>query len=75
MAHTVSEIVHGHGYPEKTGLVRVQVQPPIPSCRYHLTYAEETTHLSIYVDRRVQLPVSKWYLIDLILCYLTDLTI
>jgi hypothetical protein len=48
------------------GLVRVEAQPSIPSCCCYFTYAEETTtYLSIYVDWRIQLPVSKWYLIDL----------
>lgn len=50
----------------ETGLVRVEVQPSIPLCHFYFTYVEETTHLSIYADRRIQLPVSKWYLIDLI---------
>jgi hypothetical protein len=50
----------------ETGLVRVEVQPSNPSCRCYFSYAEETIYPSTYVDRRTQLPVSKWYLIDLI---------
>ena len=43
----------------ETGLVRVEVQPSIPSCRCYLSCAEETIYPSIYVDRRIELPVSE----------------
>ena len=51
----------------ETDLVLVQIQPSTPLRRSYFAYAMEAVHLSIYIERRIQLPASKFHLIDLII--------
>lgn len=51
----------------ETDLVLVQIQPSTFSRRRYFAYAMEAVHLSIYIERRILLPASKFHLIDLII--------